>query len=164
MSRFWRQKSRYGSDPLFPVGPEGLKMLKNACEDYFEWAESNPLEEAKLISFEGESKLETLPKLRAFTLTGLTLFIDVSLSSWSDWKVGRPDLLPGILWAEQVIREQKFVSAAAGLLNANIITRDLGLAERKEISGPGGGPIETINSEMSAEEAADLYARTREER
>lgn len=32
--------------------------------------------------------------------------------------------------------------------------------EKHELSGPGGGPVQLINSEMSAKEAADLYAAT----
>ncbi len=39
---------------------------------------------------------------------------------------------------DNVIRSQKFAGAAADLLNANIIARDLGLKDQKELSGNVG--------------------------
>lgn len=161
-NQFWKQRSRHGVRPTFPEGEEGARMLQEACEDYFQWCEDNPLYEEKAFAYEGMVTTHDSPKLRAFTLNGLTLFIDVSDQTWRDWRTGRPDLVGVIAWAEKVIKDQKFVAAAAGLLNANIISRDLGLADKHELSGPGGGAIQSITGEMTAEEAADLYAQTRE--
>jgi len=163
-NQFWKQRSRHGVKPTFPEGPEGARMLQEACEDYFQWCEENPLYEEKVFSYEGDITTHDSPRVRAFTLNGLTLFIDVTDQTWRDWRQNRSDLLGVIGWAEKVIRDQKFVAAAAGLLNANIISRDLGLADKTEISGPGGGPVQSITKEMTAEEAADLYAQTREAR
>lgn len=162
-NQFWKQRSRHGVRPTFPEGEEGSVMLFEACCDYFQWCDDNPLQEAKLVSFEGVSSLEEVPKLRAYTINGLTLFIDITDRQWREWRTTRQDLLPVIEWAEKTIKDQKFVAAAAGLLNANIISRDLGLADKTEISGPGGGPVQSITKEMTPEEAADLYAQTREQ-
>jgi hypothetical protein len=163
-NQFWKARSRHGRLPKFPEGAEGARMLLEACEDYFNWCEEHPLMEAKLVSYEGQSTIEEVPKLRAFTINGLTLFIDITDRQWRSWRTERQDLLPVLEWAEKTIRDQKFVAAAAGMLNASIISRDLGLADRTEISGPGGGPVQSITKEMTAEEAADLYAQTREAR
>ena len=162
-NQFWKARSRHGRFPKFPEGEEGARMILEACEDYFEWCEANPLKEDKVFAYEGATYHDEADKLRAFTLNGLTLFIDVSDQTWRDWRANRPDLLGVINWAEKTIRDQKFVAAAAGLLNANIISRDLGLADKTEISGPGGGPVQSITKEMTPEEAADLYAQTREQ-
>lgn len=162
-NQFWKQRSRHGVRPIFPEGPEGAAKLQEACEDYFQWCEDNPLQEDKAFSYEGDVIHTNLNKVRAFTLNGLCLFIDVTGPTWHDWRTTRQDLANVIAWAEQVIRDQKFVAAAAGLLNANIISRDLGLADKQEISGPNGGPVRSITSEMTTEEAADLYAQTREQ-
>lgn len=161
-NQFWKARSRHGVKPKFEEGPEGARKLLEACEDYFEWCEENPLWEGKLVSFEGCSSVEPVPKTRAFTIGGLCLFIDIDGETWRNWRTTRKDLSEVILFAEETIKQQKFAAAAAGLLNANIISRDLGLADKSEISGPGGGPIESINKDMSPEEAADLYARTRD--
>lgn len=161
-NQFWKARSRHGRHPKFPEGEEGAQMLLEACEDYFTWCEENPLQEDKVFAYEGDTYHDSQAKLRAFTLNGLTLFIDVTDTTWRDWRANRPDLSWVIQWAEKTIRDQKFVAAAAGLLNANIISRDLGLADKTELTGPGGGPVQTITGEMTPAEAADLYAQTRE--
>ena len=161
-NQFWKQRSRHGVHPKFPQGEEGAQKLREACEDYFEWCENNPLYDEKVFSFEGSITTHDSPKLRAFTIAGLCIFIDLTERQWREWRTTRPDLLPVVEWAEQAIRDQKFIGAAAGFLNPTIISRDLGLADKSEISGPGGGPIQSITGEMTPAEAADLYAQTRE--
>lgn len=163
-NKFWLARSRHGVKPTFPETEEGAQRLLEACEDYFEWVQENPLYEAKLVSFEGISSLEEIPKMRAMTVEGLCLFIDISSRTWRLWKETRQDLLPILEWAEGNIRQQKFSGAAAGLLNASIISRDLGLADKQEITGPGGGPLQTVTTEMTPQEAAEAYARTRDGR
>ena len=142
-------------------------MLRAACQDYFEWAATSPLYEEKVFSYEGGITTHDSPRIQAFTIIGLCLFIDIASTTWYEWRTPgsinhRPDLGEVIRWAEEVIRQQKFTAAAAGLLNANIISRDLGLADKRELSGPGGGPVQTVTSDMSPEEAAELYAQTRD--
>ena len=63
--------------------------------------------------------------------------------TWRAWRKDRADLSEVIATAESAIFTQKFEAAATGLLNANLISRDLGLADRKELTGREGGPIET---------------------
>jgi len=56
---------------------------------------------------------------------------------------------------EAVIKSQKFQGAAAGLLNANIIARDLGLADKSDFdhkSSDGTMTPRTIVTTMTAEE------------
>lgn len=155
-NRFWEARSSHGRHPIFRTPEE----LWGACVEYFEWAEENPLHEAKAFAYEGAVTVEPLPKMRAMTITGLCLFLDISFSTWDEWRRSRPDLSEVITRAEAVIYSQKFEGAAAGLLVPNIIARDLGLADKQEHSGPGGGPIRTINSEMSTKDAAEAYAET----
>ena len=150
-NRFWEARSSAGPKPKFKSG----EQLWAACVEYFRWAEDNPLWEAKAFPYQGEVKVESLPKMRAMTIAGLCLFLDISEESWRGWKTKghdqfRPDLLGVITQAELVIRDQKFAGAAADLLNANIIARDLGLADKSELSGPNGGPVQT--EDVSARE------------
>lgn len=67
---------------------------------------------------------------------------DISQQAWSEYKQrqGFGEITARI---DDVIRSQKFAGAAADLLNANIIARDLGLADKSELTGRDGGPIET---------------------
>ena len=67
--------------------------------------------------------------MRAMTLDGITLFLDVDRSTWNAWRE-QEDFSEVIARADRVIREQKFSGAAADLLNPNIIARDLGLVDK----------------------------------
>jgi hypothetical protein len=49
--------------------------------------------------------------------------------------------VPAIERAEAVIYTWKFEGAAANLLNANLVARELGLADKAELMGRDGGPI-----------------------
>jgi hypothetical protein len=160
-NRFWEARSSAGPKPKF-AGPDELWA---ACVEYFVWCEENPLHEAKAFAYEGVVKVEALPKLRAMTIGGLCLFLDITEECWRGWKTKghdqhRSDLLGVITQAEAVIYQQKFTGAAADLLNPNIIARDLGLADRKELTGQNGGPIRTITETMTPQEAAEAYAAT----
>ncbi|MEO1948493.1 DNA-packaging protein [Thioclava sp.] len=130
-NRFWEARSSAGPKPKFKAADD----LWSACVEYFEWVEEHPLQEAKAFAYEGSVTVEALPKMRAMTLTGLCLFIDISRSTWDDWRTSRPDLSDVITRAEAVIYEQKFSGAAAGLLVPNIIARDLGLSDKVEQTG-----------------------------
>jgi hypothetical protein len=151
-NRLWEARSSAGPKPKF----DGPEKLWDACVEYFQWCHDNPLQEAKAFSYEGVVTVEALPKMRAMTIGGLCLFLDVTERQWREWRneggdYFRPDLLPVITRAEAIIYEQKFTGAAADLLNSNIIARDLGLADKKELSGPDGGPIKTEEVSDSAE-------------
>jgi hypothetical protein len=137
-NQFWKARSSHGRNPIF-ASPDAL--WEAACE-YFEWVEANPLWEAKAFAHQGEVTIERLPKMRAMTIGGLCLFIDISQQAWSEYKQrdGFGEITRAI---DAVIRDQKFSGAAADLLNANIIARDLGLADKSEFTGKDGGPIET---------------------
>lgn len=125
-NRFWLERSSHGPKPKFATPEE----LWSACLEYFEWADSHPLQEEKLFHSQGKVVRETAHKMRAMTIDGMLLFIDVSTSAWHEWRTSRPDLVEVMEKAEKVIRSQKFAGAAADLLNPNIIARDLGLTDK----------------------------------
>ena len=137
-NRFWQQRSSHGRKPIFATAED----LWEAASEYFEWAEQNPLYEDRLVTFQGVATHEPAAKMRAMTITGLCIFLDISQQAWSEYKrrQGYGEVSTRI---DEVIRTQKFAGAAADLLNANIIARDLGLADKQEFTGQGGGPILT---------------------
>lgn len=156
-NQFWMQRSSHGPKPIFASADE----LWSACCEYFEWVEDNPLYEAKAFAFQGEVTVERLPKMRAMTKAGMCLYIDLSVDAWDNYRK-RPGFEDVTARAEQIIYEQKFAGAAADLLNANIIARDLHLREltSAEVTGKNGGPIRTqYAADLSDEElAAELAA------
>ncbi|MGX8939608.1 DNA-packaging protein [Symbiopectobacterium sp. Eva_TO] len=127
-NRFWEARSSHGRNPKF----DSPEVLWSACCEYFEWVEEHPLWEMKAFSYQGEVTQEPIAKMRAMTLTGLCLFLDIAESTWQLYRA-REDFMMVTTRAEKVIYDQKFSGAAADLLNANIIARDLGLKEQSQV-------------------------------
>ncbi len=140
---FWEARSTAGPKPLF----ENSEDLWIACVEYFQWAHENPLMSVELVKHQGAAKQVEVPKMRAMTIEGLCIFLDIETKTWRNWRNNSESvLLPVVNRVEEIIRTQKFAGAAADLLNPNIIARDLGLADKKEHSGPDGDPIEHKHS------------------
>lgn len=121
-------KRGVGKPPCFE-SPE--QMLKRAYE-YFKWCKENQLYSQKAFSSQGEVIYGQELKMRAMTQEGLCVFLNIGVSTWHDYK--KKDKYSEVIsHIEGIMKEQKFTGAAAGLLNANIIARDLGLSDNSKI-------------------------------
>jgi len=138
-NKFWEARSSHGRSPKFATPDD----LWSACVEYFDWIDANPLYEAKAFAFQGDVTIESLPKMRAMTVSGLCIFLDISPKTWAEYR-DRKDFTPITSRVDEIIRTQKFQGAAADLLNPNIIARDLGLADKSELTGKDGAPLTTI--------------------
>lgn len=140
---FWKARSSHGRAPIFGSADD----LWNACAEYFEWIDENPLWEDKLLTFQGSATHEPVAKMRAMTISSLCIFLDISLQTWTEYRKreGFADITSRV---DEIIRTQKFQGAAADLLNPNIIARDLGLADKSEHTGPNGGPMQLQRIEL----------------
>lgn len=142
-NKFWEVRSTHGRKPIFS-NPE--EIWDAACQ-YFEWVENNPLWEDKPFNYQGSVVENTVVKMRAMTIQGLCIFLDITLQTWQDYKKNKgQDFSDIVMRIEAIIYEQKFTGAAADLLNANIIARELGLADKSELSGINGAPIQTTST------------------
>lgn len=127
-NRFWEARSSHGRNPKF----ESPEALWTACCEYFEWVEQNPLWEMKAFAYQGEVTQEPIAKMRAMTIGGMCIFLDITRQTWGTFRQmeGFSDVTTR---AEEIIYDQKFSGAAADLLNANIIARELGLKEQSQV-------------------------------
>ena len=146
-------RSKHGRDKLFASSD----ALWEACCEYFEWVEANPLYEMKPFAYQGEVIQEAVPKMRAMTINGLCIFLDVEHETWRNWRDDK-DFFGVITRAEQIIYEQKFTGAAADLLNPNIIARDLGLADKKDHQSSDGSMSPKTAIELSDAQLAAIAA------
>lgn len=133
-NNFWQIRTKHGRDKIFAT-PD---LLLEAAIEYFQWCDSHPLIE---IDFKGkDADRVEIPKMRAYTLHGLCIYLGVNTGYFRDFRDTikskstqlDKDFSSVIAHIEETIYEQKFVGAAAGFLNPNIIARDLGLAEKTE--------------------------------
>ncbi|MEE6129151.1 terminase small subunit [Chryseobacterium arthrosphaerae] len=133
-NQFWKFRSKHGRDKLFAT-PEELWTA--ACE-YFQWVEDNPLPETKVFQHQGKVVKEVVPIMRAMTLGQLCFYLHCNEAYFRQFKKRLTNKDDGfstvIADIENVIFTQKFQGASGNLLNANIISRDLGLADKKEVN------------------------------
>jgi hypothetical protein len=130
-NEYYRNRIRTGAPRKFKT-PEDLAAAFN---DYFEDVEANPLKESVLMKFkEGLSetvKVFKRPLPRAMTLQGFCAFTGLSMVTLYEYdkQEGYTNI---IAQAREIMYGQKLEGAAAGLFNASIIARELGLTEKSE--------------------------------
>lgn len=128
-NQFWKQRSKHGRDLIYK-NPE---LLWEAAKEYFEWCDAHPWEvhtPVKAGDHFGETV--TAPVSRPYTLTGLCVFLDIDEETLNNY--GKREGFLGIISRiKRIAYTQKFEGACVGAFNANIIARDLGLKDAKEV-------------------------------
>lgn len=124
-NKFWRNREKHGRPTLIET-PE--KMLDLAFE-YFDWVDENPLWEMKAF---GTGLILKVPKVRPMTIAGLCIHLGIHRRTWLMYRE-REAFADACAAIDEIIFQQKFEGAAAGLLNPAIIARDLGLADKKDV-------------------------------
>jgi DNA-packaging protein gp3 len=128
-NRAWEARSTSaGPAPRFA----DAESLWKACVAYFDWVADNPLNEMHLVTWKGRATQVPVPRMRPMTKTGLCVFLGIAPSTWRAWKRNRPDLLPTIEHAEDIVWIWQFNGAAAGLLDEWLVIRQLGIGRKVE--------------------------------
>jgi len=128
-NQFWKQRTKHGRDKLF-ASPD---ILLQEAYNYFKWCDDNPLEEQKAFHAQGEITKTHLNKLRAYTWEGLELYLRIYSLRQYKTDARYKDFSQVMKEIEKTIYNQKFTGASADLLNPNIIARDLGLVDKKDV-------------------------------
>lgn len=133
---YWRLRAKHGRDKK--LTPD---ELWDGASEYFRWCEETPLLESVLMQRTGE--IMQLPKMRAFTFKGLAIHLGITSVNLAEYEndEGYRSILTRI---REIIETQKYEGAAAGFLNPNIIARDLGLIDKKDLTTKG----ESINFQV----------------
>jgi len=131
-----------------------------AWQQYFEWVDNNPWYKSEAIkSGDMAGTIIKVPTSRPYTELGFCVFHDLGekylreLSGYLEGKEDKVSLeLTAILTrARAKCYNQKFEGAAVGAFNANIIARDLGLVDKKEMDHTTKG--ESLNKKLAMDEA-----------
>lgn len=133
-NQFWKARSKHGRDKIFA----NADILFKAAIEYFTWVSKNPLEKA--IIYQGEIAAKPEGLMRAMTIKGFCVFLGVNSKYFNDFEANLDlsteegkDFSEVINRIKDIIDTQKFEGASAGLLNPNIIARDLGLTDKQAI-------------------------------
>lgn len=109
--------------------------------EYFEWCEDNPLPEQKIFHAQGIVTKDTIFHKRPYTYNGLYLYTGLNSSTYHEYK-SYSDYSDVIKFIDDSIRENKYIGAAAGYFNANIIARDLGLRDSQDVDQKVSGNLQ----------------------
>nr|WP_319388749.1 terminase small subunit [uncultured Cohaesibacter sp.] len=126
-NRYWAKRRRNGRNPIY----ETPDQLWRACVKYFEWVEATPIKQEEIIKYRDRYERIELNKMRAMSKRGLYVFLGITRQTWDSYKDRGEDFLTIITRVEDIIWDQKFTGAAAGILNGNIIARELPLGGKE---------------------------------
>ena len=146
----WHARSSHGRRPIF----DSAEQLEAACEEYLDWIADNPMVMAESVKFQGQGGLMAVPKLRAPTLRGMCRFLGINRQTWSNYR-DKPDFFDTCESIEDAIYAHKVEAAAAGMMDAGFIGREIGLADKRELSG--GVSLTSVGEGLSLEEATRIY-------
>lgn len=108
------------------------EIWEKACE-YFQWSEANPWHKNEAVKGgDNAGMIIQIPTARPLTLHGLCIFSGISTQTFRNYEK-QEAYFEVTTRIREIIYNQKFEGAAVGAFNANIIARDLGLAEKKEV-------------------------------
>jgi hypothetical protein len=146
----WEIAKGPGQPPCFSSPQE---MWDRAVE-YFKWCGEHVILEDKIFKTKSglDDKLEHeyIAHKRPMTLAGLHIFLNISEQTWYNYK--KKDEYLGITNSiDRTMYENKFSGASVGQFNANIIARDLGLADKTDLTTNG----KDINKDMDSIELSD---------
>ena len=117
--------------------------LWKAAVEYFQWVEANPLLKQEAAVYKGFVSLYNVNHMQAMTKDGLCLFLEIRVCTLTVYS--KKEEYKAVIEAiNHVMRVQKFTGATAGLMNANIISRDLGLVDKQSVEQ--SGEMEVVHS------------------
>lgn len=145
-NEFWRKAKNFARPRKYTA----QELWEKAC-DYFESCDNSPWMKVEQLrkpivttNDKGEEETITtveLPTQKPYTIGGFCIFCGCSRHWWNELRTNsqspdKQEYLEVMTRIEDIIYTQKFEGAAVGAFNANIIARDLGLADKKEIELP----------------------------
>lgn len=144
-NEYWKLAVDIGKPKAYT--PETLLEKANA---YFEWACNNPWYKNEAVkSGDNVGDIIPIPTARPLTTQGFCVYAGITYQTFLNYEA-QQEYLEVIRHIRNITYTQKLEGAAVGAFNANIIARDLGLADKSEqkteVSGSlSFGGIQVVN-------------------
>lgn len=146
-NRWFEIRSVHGREKIFA----NAELMWAEALKYFEWCDANPEKRAELVKYEGSAVEEEVSVKRLYTLYGLTRFLNVNTVYFAQFRGAlrsKPqplspqdqDFSKVITMIYDTIEDQQVSGAASGFFNGNIISRLVGLVDKKDVTS-GDAPI-----------------------
>lgn len=158
-NNYYLKRSKSGRDRIFKTAED----LAATFQEYVKLNEKSPMYKYDYQVVDKVLTEVSIPYRRPWTIMGFMLFCGTSKDFWRDLKTrttaGEEDFSRVIETIEAACYTQKFDGAAAGFFNANIISRDLGLADKMIQEAKNVN----FNTDITAEEAKAIAAGLKNE-
>lgn len=163
-NEFWKMRATHGRPKIFET-PE--QLWQSACE-YFEYMDSKTWVK---VDYKGKNiKRVEIPTVAPYSLKGFCLFVGANerfLANFEkrckqDKEDNNKDFIAVIQRIRDIIDVQQFEGATVGAFNANIISRKLGLIDRKDVT-TDNEPLNVTFSKMSNDDLARYHDILEEE-
>lgn len=147
-NHWWELRSIHGREKIF-AEPD---LMWSEALKYFQWCNDNPEKKAELVKYEGGAYEHGVSVKRLYTMQGLCLFLNVNTAYFrqfkaalrakgqENWTQKDMDFSTVIQMIEDTVENQQVSGAASGFFNGNIISRLVGLVDKKDITS-GDAPI-----------------------
>lgn len=139
-----------------PYTYKTAEELEKAIEEYFAWADKNPVRVASSSKLRGDAGSEKPSKQESaneYAVRPYTLFEmcdRIHICDWSSFKrdnMEREGFAEIILWAENKIKAQQVTGAMVGIYRENLTARLNGIAEQVQDITPPPSTIEIVVDE-----------------
>lgn len=134
-NKYWELREKNGRNKI--LTPKELFLLAYEYKDYID---NNPIE---IEDNKGTKNINIIKLKRPYTWDGFEHFVfeKTGLASLEDYKKSKgtyKDFSDIIHVIDRMFKSQKFEGAVIGIFKENIIARDLGLTDKKDISSSDG--------------------------
>lgn len=137
-NEFYKFAINPGRPPCF----KSPQQLMSACQEYVQWILDNPLKEIKLFNGKDEVRKVSVDKMRIMTIKSLCLFLGINSDTWYDYASKRgKEFSDTCARVSNMIYCQKLEGAAAGLCDAGIIGKEIGLDKPDTTLGDALGQL-----------------------
>lgn len=126
--------------------------LAQKADDYFLWVDRNPEKRAELVKYEGSAQQEEVDLKRPYSMTDFSHFCNVSHAYFRNFaatlrakgesaSAQDREYLAVIDMIKEKVESQQLSGSMTGHFNANIVSRLLGLIEKKDVTS-GDQPLQ----------------------
>lgn len=130
---------KYKKVPLPAWKPKAYtpETLWEVFKSYKQWITENPLKEDKGFAYQGIVTHDDFKKMRIMTVEGFAVHANITSATFYNY-LKEPVYLYTCTRIKDLIDSNSVEGAAAGLLDAMIVVRKLGLSEKQELTGKDG--------------------------
>ena len=137
-----------------PRAFESVEDFEEKTKKYIDWVKNTPVEKTITASFQGEISYLKVPHCRPMTQYGWASFLGVGLSTLKDYSK-KEEFSATFEYFQSCMTSWNLDGATSGDLNATIVTRLEGLADKKETEHSGKLEVASLGAlidELSEDE------------